>query len=65
LRGALAAADDDAGRALVSEQSRALGVAWDSTCVLALQQMLGWAQRLQKVARCRELENLLLRAAFS
>jgi (2S)-methylsuccinyl-CoA dehydrogenase len=65
LRAVLAAADTDAGAALVTEQARAHGVAWAATCVQALRQMLGWAQRLQAAARGGELETLLLRAAFA
>ncbi len=65
LRTALAAADADAGRALLIEQARAHGVAWAATCVQALQQMLGWAQRLHAAGRGGELETLLLRAAFA
>jgi (2S)-methylsuccinyl-CoA dehydrogenase len=64
LRGVLAGTDADEGRALQLEQARAHGVAWAATYVRALQQMLGWAQRLQTAGRLGELETLLLRAAY-
>jgi (2S)-methylsuccinyl-CoA dehydrogenase len=62
LRGLLAPtrADD----ALQREQARAHGVAWAATYVHALQQMLGWAQRLRDAGRLGELEALLLQAAY-
>jgi len=55
----------DAGRALQVEQARAHGVAWAATTVRALQQMLGWAQRLHDAGRLHELEALLLQAAYA
>lgn len=65
LRDALAVAHADEGRALQLEQARAHGVAWAATYVYALQQMFGWAQRLQAGGRLGELESLLLQAAYS
>ena len=64
LRRKLAAADADEACALQLEQARAHGVAWAATYVRALQQMLGWAQRLQAAERLGELESLLLQAAY-
>ncbi|HMO45392.1 MAG TPA: acyl-CoA dehydrogenase family protein [Rubrivivax sp.] len=64
LRDALAGAHADEGRALQLEQARAHGVAWAATYVYALQQMLGWAQRLHAADRLGELESLLLQAAY-
>jgi (2S)-methylsuccinyl-CoA dehydrogenase len=64
LRGVLAAAHENEGRALQLEQARAHGVAWAATYVRALQQTLGWAQRLQAADRLGELEALLLQAAY-
>ena len=63
LRDVLGARADE-GRALQLEQARAHGVAWAATYVYALQQMLGWAQRLQAAGRLGELEVLLLQAAY-
>jgi (2S)-methylsuccinyl-CoA dehydrogenase len=65
LRTALRVADADETRALQLEQSRAHGVAWATTYVRALQQMLAWAQRLHSDQRLGELESLLLGAAFA
>jgi (2S)-methylsuccinyl-CoA dehydrogenase len=64
LRAVLAATDADEGRALQLEQARAHGVAWAATYVRALQQMQGWAQRLQATGRLGELEAHLLHAAY-
>ncbi len=46
------------------EQFAAHGFAWLSTYVAALREMLGWAERLEAVGRARELEYLILQAAF-
>ena len=46
------------------EQFAAHGFAWLSTYVAALREMLGWAERLEAVGRARELEHLILQAAF-
>ncbi len=40
------------------------GYAWAATYVAALQQMLGWAERLEDAGRLGELEQLMLQAAF-
>jgi (2S)-methylsuccinyl-CoA dehydrogenase len=64
LRQVLARSGDDESRALQAEQARAHGVAWAATYVRALQQLLGWAQRLQAAGRLGELEALLLQAAY-
>ena len=63
LRAVLAVAHADEGRGLQLEQARAHGVAWAATYVFALQQMLGWAQRLHAAGRLGELEACLLQAA--
>jgi (2S)-methylsuccinyl-CoA dehydrogenase len=64
LRTVLRDAPGDESRALQAEQARAHGVAWAATYVRALQQTLGWAQRLQAAGRLGELEALLLQAAY-
>ncbi len=46
------------------EQFAAHGFAWLSTYVAALREMLGWAERLEAAGRARELEHLILQAAF-
>ena len=56
--------DGPADAALQREQARAHGVAWAATCIDALRQMLGWAQRLQARDALGELEALLLQAAY-
>jgi (2S)-methylsuccinyl-CoA dehydrogenase len=53
----------EAGR-LETEQFAAHGFAWLSTYVAALEQMLHWAERLAADGRLRELEALMLQAAF-
>ncbi|HOM11939.1 MAG TPA: acyl-CoA dehydrogenase family protein [Rubrivivax sp.] len=65
LREVLAAAHAEPGQALQIEQARAHGVAWTSTCVCALRQMLGWGQRLHAAGQLGELEALLLQAAYA
>jgi (2S)-methylsuccinyl-CoA dehydrogenase len=50
--------------ALNREQARGHGFAWAATYVRALREMHGWAQRLGAAGRRRELESLLLQAAF-
>jgi (2S)-methylsuccinyl-CoA dehydrogenase len=47
-----------------ANQTAAHGYAWLATYVAALEQMLGWAQRLQAEAKLGELESLMLQAAF-
>ena len=64
LRGVLREAPADETKALQREQARAHGVAWAATYVCALQQTLGWAQRLRAAGRLGELETLLLHAAY-
>jgi (2S)-methylsuccinyl-CoA dehydrogenase len=53
----------EAGR-LEAEQFAAHGFAWLATYVAALEQMLHWAERLAADGRLRELESLMLQAAF-
>jgi (2S)-methylsuccinyl-CoA dehydrogenase len=50
---------------LVDEhQFAAHGLAWYATYVAALQQMLGWARRLDADGKLGELESLIVQAAF-
>ena len=49
---------------LEQEQFAAHGYAWLATYVSALEQMLHWAERLQQSGELRELERLMLQAAF-
>lgn len=53
----------DAG-ALEAEQTAAHGFAWLSTYVEALRQMLGWAERLDGTGAFRDVDALILQAAF-
>ena len=52
------------GTLLDQEQFAAHGLAWLATYVTALREMLHWAERLEQAGRLRELERLLLQAAF-
>ncbi|MBI2236729.1 MAG: acyl-CoA/acyl-ACP dehydrogenase [Magnetospirillum sp.] len=47
-----------------ANQTAAHGYAWLATYVAALEQMLGWAKRLEAAGRLGELERLMLQAAF-
>lgn len=47
-----------------ANQSAAHGYAWLATYVAALEQMLGWAKRLEAEGKLGELETLMLQAAF-
>jgi (2S)-methylsuccinyl-CoA dehydrogenase len=47
-----------------ANQTAAHGYAWLATYVAALQQMLGWAKRLEAEGKLGELETLMLQAAF-
>lgn len=49
---------------LETHQTAAHGYAWLATTVTALEQMLGWARRLEADAKLGELEALMLQAAF-
>lgn len=49
---------------LETHQTAAHGYAWLATTVTALEQMLGWAKRLEADAKLGELEALMLQAAF-
>jgi len=49
---------------LEREQFAAHGLAWLATYVKALEQMLGWARRLETAGWLGELERLMLQAAF-
>ena len=49
---------------LEQEQFAAHGYAWLATYVSALEQMLHWAERLEQSGDLRELERLILQAAF-
>ena len=46
------------------EQFAAHGYAWLATYVTALRESLHWAERLERAGRLRELERLMLQAAF-
>lgn len=46
------------------EQFAAHGYAWLATYVTALRESLHWAERLEQAGRLRELEQLMLQAAF-
>ncbi|MRG70497.1 acyl-CoA dehydrogenase [Alphaproteobacteria bacterium HT1-32] len=46
------------------EQFAAHGLSWTTTYVEGLRQMLAWGERLQEVGNFRELEQLILRAAY-
>jgi len=50
--------------ALEVEQTAAHGFAWLATYVEALRQMLGWAERLQADGKFRDVDALILQAAF-
>jgi (2S)-methylsuccinyl-CoA dehydrogenase len=47
-----------------ANQTAAHGYAWLTTYVAALEQMLGWARRLEAEGKLGELEQLMLQAAF-
>jgi (2S)-methylsuccinyl-CoA dehydrogenase len=47
-----------------ANQTAAHGYAWLATYVAALEQMLGWARRLEAAGKLGELERLMLQAAF-
>ena len=47
-----------------ANQTTAHGYAWLATYVSALEQMLGWAKRIQASGKLGELETLMLQAAF-
>ena len=49
---------------LETHQFAAHGLAWMTTYVEGLRQMLGWAQRLENAGHLGELEQLILQAAF-
>ena len=49
---------------LEREQYAAHGLAWLATYVAALRESLRWAERLEQAGRLRELECLILQAAF-
>ena len=49
---------------LEREQFAAHGLAWLATYVAALREMLHWAERLEAEGDLRELESLILQAAF-
>jgi (2S)-methylsuccinyl-CoA dehydrogenase len=58
-------ADGRVDARLVDEhQFAAHGLAWYATYVAALQQMLGWARRLEAAGGLGELESLIVQAAF-
>ncbi|MEQ9200308.1 MAG: acyl-CoA dehydrogenase family protein, partial [Rhodospirillales bacterium] len=46
------------------EQFAAHGLSWTTTYVEGLRQMLAWGERLQDAGNFRELEQLILRAAY-
>jgi len=47
-----------------ADQQAAHGFAWLATYVAALEQMLGWARRLEAAGKLGELESLMLQSAF-
>jgi (2S)-methylsuccinyl-CoA dehydrogenase len=47
-----------------ANQTAAHGYAWLAVYVSALEQMLGWAKRIQAVGKLGELETLMLQAAY-
>ena len=49
---------------LESEQYAAHGLAWFATYVVAIREMLNWAERLVSVKRFGEIESLILQSAF-
>ncbi len=51
--------------AMEREQYACHGYAWLATYVSALEQILGWAQRLDAAGRFGDLEKLILQAAFA
>jgi len=52
------------GALFEANQTAAHGYAWLATYVAALEQMLGWAKRIQAAGKLGELESLMLQAAF-
>jgi len=65
--GGLVAPDGDGrvdGRAMEQEQYAAHGYAWLATYVAGLRETLHWAERLDQAGQLRELERLILAAAF-
>ena len=52
------------GALFEANQTAAHGYAWLATYVSALEQMLGWAKRIDAVGKLGELETLMLQAAF-
>ncbi|MEK9672756.1 MAG: acyl-CoA dehydrogenase family protein [Rhodospirillaceae bacterium] len=52
------------GKALDDNQYAAHGLAWLTTYVEGLRQMLGWAERLSGEGRLGDMEQLMLQAAF-
>ena len=52
------------GRAMEQEQYAAHGYAWLATYVAGLRETLHWAERLDRAGQLRELERLILQAAF-
>ncbi|TAN76348.1 MAG: acyl-CoA dehydrogenase, partial [Magnetospirillum sp.] len=52
------------GALFEANQTAAHGYAWLATYVAALEQMLGWAKRIETAGKLGELETLMLQAAF-
>ena len=52
------------GALFEANQTAAHGYAWLATYVSALEQMLGWAKRIEAAGKLGELETLMLQAAF-
>ena len=52
------------GALFEANQTAAHGYAWLATYVAALEQMLGWARRIEAAGKLGELEALMLQAAF-
>ncbi|MCK5166240.1 MAG: acyl-CoA/acyl-ACP dehydrogenase [Rhodospirillaceae bacterium] len=53
-----------AGSSIDDEQFAAHGLAWVATYASALEQMAGWAERLESAGNFGELEKLILQSAF-
>jgi (2S)-methylsuccinyl-CoA dehydrogenase len=64
VRGATVVEGRVDARLVDEHQFAAHGLAWYATYVAALQQMLGWARRLEADGKLGELESLLVQAAF-
>jgi len=64
VRGLVSRAGEIDAKLLDQNQFAAHGYAWLATYVAALEQMLAWANRLNERGELREIERLMLQAAF-